>query len=44
MKEDLRHDVLQRLQSDFGLKHRAGTDYMRGGTCPKCKKKAVFPV
>ena len=42
MKEDLRHEVLQRLQSDFGLKHRSGTDYMRGGTCPKCKKKELY--
>ena len=32
MRDDLRHDVLKRLEHDYGLKHRAGTDYMRGGT------------
>ncbi|WP_134943039.1 toprim domain-containing protein [Pseudomonas syringae] len=42
MKEDLRNDVLQRLDQEFGLKHRANTDYMRGGTCPKCHKKTLY--
>lgn len=42
MKDDLRHDVLQRLEHDYGLKHRTGTDYMRGGTCPKCHKKTLY--
>ena len=42
MKDDLRNDVLQRLESDYGLKHRSGTDYMRGGTCPKCHKKTLW--
>ena len=42
MREDLRHDVLQRIESDFGLKHRAPTNYMRGGTCPKCNKKELY--
>jgi hypothetical protein len=42
MKEDLRHDVLQRIEHDYGLKHRSGTDYMRGGTCPKCNKRELY--
>lgn len=42
MREDLRHDVLQRIESDFGLKHRSPTNYMRGGTCPKCNKKELY--
>lgn len=42
MRDDLRHDVLQRIQSDFGLKHRTSTNYMRGGTCPKCNKKELY--
>ncbi|MCW8275553.1 toprim domain-containing protein [Pseudomonas sp. PCH199] len=41
MRDDLRHDVLQRLESDYGLKPRAG-NYMRGGECPKCKKKELY--
>lgn len=42
MRDDLRHDVLQRIESDFGLKHRPPTKYMRGGTCPKCNKKELY--
>ncbi|MHC8315723.1 toprim domain-containing protein [Pseudomonas sp. LB3P31] len=42
MRDDLRHDVLQRIESEFGLKHRAPTNYMRGGTCPKCNKKELY--
>ena len=42
MRDDLRHDVLQRIESDFGLKHRAPTNYMRGGICPKCNKKELY--
>jgi len=42
MRDDLRSDVLQRLENDYGLKHRAGTDYMRGGECPKCRKKELY--
>lgn len=42
MRDDLRHDVLQRIESEFGLKHRAPTKYMRGGTCPKCNKKELY--
>lgn len=42
MRDDLRHDVLQRIESEFGLKHRAPTNYMRGGTCPKCNKKKLY--
>jgi hypothetical protein len=42
MRDDLRHDVLQRIESEFGLKHRSPTNYMRGGTCPKCNKKELY--
>lgn len=42
MRDDLRHDVLKRLEHDYGLKHRAGTDYMRGGTCPNCNQKTLY--
>ena len=42
MREDLRHDVIQRIESEFGLKHRSPTNYMRGGTCPKCNKKELY--
>ena len=42
MRDDLRHEVLQRIEAEFGLKHRAPTDYMRGGTCPKCNKKELY--
>ncbi|WLI14405.1 MULTISPECIES: toprim domain-containing protein [Pseudomonas] len=41
MKHDLRADILQRLQSDYGLKHKAGK-YMREGECPACKKKELY--
>jgi ssDNA-binding Zn-finger/Zn-ribbon topoisomerase 1 len=42
MRDDLRHDVLQRIESEFGLKHRVPTNYMRGGICPKCNKKELY--
>ncbi|PPB14686.1 bifunctional DNA primase/helicase [Pseudomonas aeruginosa] len=42
MELQLRADVLQRLESDFGLQHMAGTDYMRKGTCPQCSQKRLF--
>ncbi|WP_369301712.1 toprim domain-containing protein [Pseudomonas sp. N2-5-1-1] len=42
MRDDLRHDVLQRLESDYGLRHRRDTDYMRGGECPKCHKRELY--
>lgn len=41
MKHDLRADILQRLQADYGLKHKAGK-YMREGVCPSCKKKELY--
>jgi energy-coupling factor transporter ATP-binding protein EcfA2 len=41
MRNDLLHQILQRLESDYGLKHRAGK-FMRGGTCPACSKKELF--
>lgn len=45
MKEtdrQIRDEVLRRFEADFGLKRRAGTDYMRGGTCPSCGKKELY--
>ncbi len=42
MNEDIRSQVLQRLESDFGLRLRTGTHYMRGGTCPACGKKELY--
>jgi len=42
MNEDIRSQVLQRLESDFGLKLRNGTNYMRGGVCPACGKKELY--
>ncbi|NWB91631.1 toprim domain-containing protein [Pseudomonas agarici] len=42
MEHQLRADLLQRLESDYGLKHRASTDYMRGGKCPACGKNELY--
>ena len=42
MQEDLRAQVLQRIERDYGLKHRTGTDYMRGGKCIYCGKKELY--
>ncbi len=42
MDNAIRSEVLARLERDYGLKHRAGTDYMRGGVCPSCNKKELF--
>ncbi|OOW80444.1 toprim domain protein [Xanthomonas campestris pv. vitiswoodrowii] len=42
MQEDLRQQVLSRLERDYGLKHRSGTDYMRSGKCPSCSKKELY--
>ncbi|UVK90176.1 toprim domain-containing protein [Pseudomonas sp. B21-051] len=42
MKEQLRSDVIERLKTDYGLKQRANADYMRGGTCPKCRQKTLY--
>ncbi|WP_181109129.1 toprim domain-containing protein [Xanthomonas arboricola] len=42
MQEDLRQQVLSRLERDYGLKHRSGTEYMRGGKCPSCSKKELY--
>ncbi|MBV6795346.1 toprim domain-containing protein [Xanthomonas euvesicatoria] len=42
MQEDLRQQVLSRLERDYGLKHRSGTEYMRGGKCPSCNKKELY--
>ncbi|HPY41668.1 MAG TPA: hypothetical protein PLM98_14185, partial [Thiolinea sp.] len=32
--------ILQRLQADYGLKHKG--DYLREGRCPDCGKKELF--
>ena len=32
--------MLQRLQADYGLKHKG--DYLREGRCPECGKKELF--
>lgn len=42
MQEDLRQQVITRLERDYGLKLRAGTEYMRGGKCPSCGKKELY--
>ncbi|SFU81275.1 toprim domain-containing protein [Pseudomonas sp. OV546] len=42
MNEDIRTQLLQRLEDDFGLKLRVGTNYMRGGVCPACNKKELY--
>lgn len=42
MQEDLRQQVLQRLERDYGLKLRPSTEYMRGGKCPTCGKKELY--
>ncbi len=44
MQEKLRGEVLRRIESDFGLKHMPGTNYMRKGKCPahKCGKNTLY--
>lgn len=42
MQEEIRQQVLTRVQRDYGLKHRSGTPYMRGGKCPHCGKKELY--
>jgi len=42
MQDDIRQQVIDRLQRDYGLKHRPGTDFMRGGKCPSCGKKELY--
>lgn len=42
MQEDLRQQVLARLERDYALKLRPGTEYMRGGKCPTCGKKELY--
>lgn len=41
MEYELRADILDRLKSDYGFKHKAGK-YMREGKCPACNKKELF--
>lgn len=42
MQEEIRQQVLSRIERDYGLKHRSGTEYMRGGKCPHCGKKELY--
>ncbi|MCU1718687.1 toprim domain-containing protein [Pseudomonas sp. 5P_3.1_Bac2] len=42
MDNATRHEVLQRLQRDFGLKPISGTHYLRHGSCPACGKKELY--
>ncbi|MGH8385510.1 MAG: toprim domain-containing protein [Pseudomonas sp.] len=42
MEQQIRGDILTRLEFDYGLRHRTGTDFMRGGTCPACNKKELY--
>ncbi|MNZ06733.1 hypothetical protein D3C78_234900 [compost metagenome] len=42
MNIDLRDNLIQRLEVDYGLKRRAGTSWMRGGTCPACGKRELY--
>ncbi|WP_269792424.1 toprim domain-containing protein [Stenotrophomonas sp. Iso1] len=42
MQEDIRQQVLTRIEQQYGLKHRSQTDYMRGGKCPQCSKKELY--
>ena len=42
MEHELRAEVLKRLESDYELKHRSGTHFMRGGRCPACGKKELY--
>ncbi|MFI8482979.1 toprim domain-containing protein [Pseudomonas sp. NPDC078700] len=42
MHDQLRAEVLTRLQRDYGLTHIAGTNYLRKGTCPVCSKKELY--
>lgn len=42
MEHELRVEVLKRLESDYDLKHRSGTHFMRGGRCPACGKKELY--
>ena len=42
MEHELRAEVLRRLESDYELKHRSGTHFMRGGRCPACGKKELY--
>lgn len=44
MHEKFRGEVLRRIESDFGLRHMSGTNYMRKGICPapRCGKNTLF--
>lgn len=40
MRDDLKRDILQRIERDYGFKTRGR--YLRGGTCPVCSKKEMY--
>jgi hypothetical protein len=42
MDNEIRSEVLRRLESDYGLQHIKGTQWMRKGTCPACAKNELF--
>ena len=42
MDHAIRIEVLARLEQQFGLRHIAGTQYMRKGECPSCNKRELF--
>ena len=42
MQNDIRTEVLSKLEAQYGLRHITGTDYMRKGECPACGKKELF--
>lgn len=42
MEDRIRAEVLTRLERDYGLRHRTGTHYLRGGECPACGKKELY--
>ncbi|KAF1072673.1 MAG: hypothetical protein GAK45_00108 [Pseudomonas citronellolis] len=44
MDNALRNEVLQRLQTQFGLQPIKGTNYLRKGTCPACDKRELFSL
>lgn len=42
MERELQQELLQRLQSQFGLQPRAGTHYLRKGECPACHRRELY--
>lgn len=42
MEPQLRDRIINRLESDYGLKQAAGTNWHRNGRCPACGKKELY--